>query len=333
MFGIIGLVGAVMAGAAADMFMGLKADPGHDADDDAEAAPEGTEGETQDSQGDLLDEVRFDGMPRSSDIPEPPDPAENVVGTDGDDRLATGDGDDTLSGGDGTDILVARDGDNRVMGDGGQDYLYSGDGRDTLFGGDGDDALYAGGGDDRLFGGTGNDQMYGQMGDDTLRGGVGDDSLIGGAGQDRLHGQGGKDWLSGDDGDDRLFGGRGADTLDGGAGNDTLFGGEDRAVDYLNGGRGEDVLHVGAKDVATGGDGADTFILGEGVSGHPATLMDFDPKTDVIEITHEPGHAPVVEVLDHETGQRIVVDGTDLAVLRGVSGFDAASIRLVSLHH
>lgn len=90
--------------------------------------------------------------------------------------------------------------------------------------------------------------------------------------------------LSGLGGDDELYG-QGNDTLLGGAGNDRLDGGEgDSAV--LDGGAGDDVLYMlGFAGTATGGGGADRFVIaglwnqryGTATSyGAPLVVTDFD---------------------------------------------------------
>lgn len=101
-----------------------------------------------------------------------------------------------------------------------------------------------------------------------LSGGAAGDTLIGGAGNDTLDGGDGDDLLIGGDGDDLLIGGRGHDTLDGGAGNDTLV--------------------FGPGDLATGGAGADRFVVAGSPPGtasaaaeHPerSIITDFDPES------------------------------------------------------
>jgi hypothetical protein len=64
-------------------------------------------------------------------------------------------------------------------------------------------------------------------------------------------------------GDDRLTGGPGSDHLVGGAGDDTLSGGGAGrgGVDLLEGGPGNDRIALGPQVVASGGPGADTFVV------------------------------------------------------------------------
>lgn len=87
-----------------------------------------------------------------------------------------------------------------------------------------------------------------------IQGTAGADTLQGGEGRDEIHGAAGDDSLSGGDGADILRGGLGADTLDGG---EAGFG----EVDVLDGGEGDDQLVLSGQVVATGGEGADTFVI------------------------------------------------------------------------
>lgn len=95
----------------------------------------------------------------------------------------------------------------------------------------------------------------------TLTGTQAEDTLIGGAGNDTLRGGDGNDLLLGGAGDDLLIGGPGDDTLVGGVGKDTL-----------DGGSGDDTLVVDAQDVATGGAGADRFVITDSLIGHWVAL-------------------------------------------------------------
>lgn len=90
-----------------------------------------------------------------------------------------------------------------------------------------------------------------------------DQVLKAGDGGERLEGSAGRDLLIGGAGNDQLHGGAGADVLIGGAGDDHLDGGTAAAdeVDQLYGGAGNDALVMGARVIAEGGEGADTFLL------------------------------------------------------------------------
>jgi len=82
--------------------------------------------------------------------------------------------------------------------------------------------------------------------------------------------------LSGGAGNDLLVGGSGADLIIGGAGNDTLQGGGagHGQFDTLVGGAGDDRIELGPQVVASGGEGADTFVLhAPAHMGAPATLL------------------------------------------------------------
>jgi len=92
--------------------------------------------------------------------------------------------------------------------------------------------------------------------------------------------------LFGLDGDDEIFG-QGNDTLLGGGGNDYLGGGEGNAA-VVYGGAGDDVLYMlGFAGSATGGSGADRFVIGglwnqaygtASSYGAPLVFTDFNPS-------------------------------------------------------
>jgi Ca2+-binding RTX toxin-like protein len=140
---------------------------------------------------------------------------------------------------------------------------------------------------DFLFGLGGNDEIAGLTGNDVLDGGEGNDFLCGGEGNDILQGGSGNDALgsfeltrpasavnvtqdapgtlgsfersiSANDeaGDDSLEGGSGSDRLSGGKGRDQLVGVS--LADGLNAGFGE-------VDTLRGGQGQDTFVLGNSI--------------------------------------------------------------------
>ncbi|MEM8809344.1 MAG: beta-propeller fold lactonase family protein [Cyanobacteria bacterium P01_G01_bin.38] len=106
--------------------------------------------------------------------------------------------------------------------------------------GDKDDVLKAGKGQDTVYGGNGADNLWGQNGND------------------KLFGEADDDHLRGNNGDDVLIGGLGNDTVNGGQGDDLLIGAQ---VESLTPGAGE-------VDIYKGGQGADTFVLGDALSVH-----------------------------------------------------------------
>jgi Ca2+-binding RTX toxin-like protein len=76
---------------------------------------------------------------------------------------------------------------------------------------------------------------------------------------DTLNGMGGADTLKGLAGGDDLYGGNGRDVIYGGAGDDFIGG--DKGGDRLFGGTGSDRIYVSGLDTATGGAGADQFVI------------------------------------------------------------------------
>lgn len=104
----------------------------------------------------------------------------------------------------------------------------------------------------------------------------GDDIITGTSANERLTGLGGNDKLYGQGGNDTLYGEAGNDFLDGGDGNDYLDGyASSRNQEY---------------DTLTGGNGADTFVLGNAIqpvfyqgAGY-AIITDYSPKDDYIQL-------------------------------------------------
>jgi Ca2+-binding RTX toxin-like protein len=88
------------------------------------------------------------------------------------------------------------------------------------------------------------DVLFGREGDDLLSAGAGNDLLFGGSGDDVLRGGSGMDRLYGEAGADVLWSGGGADLLDGGGGDDRL-------------------IAQGRSATLVGGDGSDSFEIGE----------------------------------------------------------------------
>ena len=84
----------------------------------------------------------------------------------------------------------------KLIGTAGNDVLATGTRYDELQGLAGDDLLTGGTDKDKLLGGDGNDWMSGGANRDDLIGGAGDDILIGGAAGDDLNGEAGYDTVS-----------------------------------------------------------------------------------------------------------------------------------------
>jgi Ca2+-binding RTX toxin-like protein len=124
---------------------------------------------------------------------------------------ATGQGAKTLVG---IEDVVATNGADKLYGDGARNAFNGVGGDDLLVGRGGDDSLCGcgGGGDDRLFGGSGSDYLSAYLGADLLVGGPDGDVMRPGGGHDRVFGRGGDDdFYARDKFRDLLFGGRGAD--------------------------------------------------------------------------------------------------------------------------
>jgi Ca2+-binding RTX toxin-like protein len=141
----------------------------------------------------------------------------------------------------------------------------AGNGSDTINGSNQANWLSAGSGNDLVFGAAGDDVIFGGDGNDTLSGGNGSDTVYGGNGHDVIVGVRGANYLYGDNGDDSIYSGKNNSVIDGGAGNDRI---------YLNLAR--------AGHVASGGEGADTFILSTGkIRGATySVITDFSENVD-----------------------------------------------------
>lgn len=164
---------------------------------------------------------------------------------------------------------------------------------ERLDGGAGDDTVAGGLGDDIIFGGEGDDVLRGDRNTRSPGGSVGGDDLIfGGEGNDRIGGKAGNDTLLGGTGDDRLWGDDGDDLLLGGLGNDTLTG-----------------------DDASGGQGADTFVLAIGAGTD--TITDFEVGTDFIGLTDGLSLGQLSFSQDNQN-TLIEAGGDVLAVVQGV---------------
>lgn len=133
-------------------------------------------------------------------------------------------------------------------------------------------------------GSSGND-FFDYRGDSNLvaRGYGGNDTILGDAYSDSLYGGSGNDKLLGYDGNDVLIGDLGSDTLNGGTGNDILRGfswGYNREVDTLIGGQGADTFMLG--------DATGVFYLGgrtsSGRDASYARIADWNPVEDRIQV-------------------------------------------------
>jgi Ca2+-binding RTX toxin-like protein len=261
-----------------------------------------------------------------------------VEGTDGDDVISGSEDAELIEAGKGDDYVAGYEGDDVLDGGAGADRLWGDGGEDTLIGGDGDDVLNGGDQDDLLLGGDGDDLLQGALDNDIMSGGLGMDTLQGGMGDDLLHGGEDDDQLAGGWGDDTLTGGAGADALFGEAGNDVLHGndedGDDDLIrDYLNGGAGEDTLHLGADDWASGGDGADLFMLAPNPAGPAPTVADFNPAEDSLVLSYDGAASatPQVSVApDPDNGANVIVfaDGHAIAVVLDAAGLTADMVVL-----
>jgi Ca2+-binding RTX toxin-like protein len=195
-----------------------------------------------------------------------------IVGTPGNDVLASkkasdvilglGGNDRISAGSNGNDVICGGAGNDRINGNRGNNVLIGEDGRDRIMGQGGNDKMIGGGGSDRLIGGSGNDQQDGGAGRDIVRGTTGNDRSKGGPGADRVFGDNGNDGVDGGGGDDYVDGGLGDDIsrlgggdVKGGPGTDMVVGGP--GVDLVDGGAGDG-------DVVRGDQGPDEFDGGPG---------------------------------------------------------------------
>ena len=339
MLGLLGLLGAVVAGLAFDSGSDPREDE-HEPQDTPEGEAWGVSAAylgfgADEESGTDHGGTEPDGQPISNDTPTPIDPDRDMTGTAGADQMTGGSGDDHLTADAGDDHLDGRAGDDSLDGGAGQDVLHGGDGNDGLAGGDGDDSLWGDDGHDSLTGGASHDVLAGCEGDDTAQGGEGNDLVSGGTGQDQLAGGAGDDTVLGGEGNDLVFGGTGTDEVDGGAGNDTLWGAApgvtDTDVDILNGGEGDDTLHLGAGDYGHGGAGADSFTLQDFGPGAPLMqITDFDPAEDDLVVIYDSAlHPdPQLSLTEGNGATLLLLDGVPLASLTAGANIDLAAIRL-----
>lgn len=248
--------------------------------------------------------------PETPEAPETPASIETVTGTTGSDTLSAAD-DQIAFGGDGADVMSAS-GNGIVVGGAGADTL-SAAGLGEARGGTGADVL-TGAGASTVSGGFGSDTLT--LTDDAFgEGEEGSDTLIangtalakGDAGSDILQlseeavGRGGLD--------DDLLAADGDSTALGNAGNDTLLG---MGGAELEGGDGDDILAYqgtaidsGASVTATGGEGADTFVIG--LTGSEGALPDWNALQGLPSLAGN-----VFEITDFNAEEdRVLIDAFD----------------------
>jgi len=189
-------------------------------------------------------------------------------------------------------FIQTLEGNDVIIGGSGDDIIFSGDGNDLVLGGDGNDLIDVGNGSNFAYGGGGTDNIFGGNGNDYLDGGAGDDEIYGGDGDDILYGGEGSDYLQGDDSS---------------AGDESVAG---------------NVFILTSSDVAVGGDGNDTFIIGEeddstdiginaGVSeldnnGNEARYIELEESSEVDE------DAPLIAI-DTTTGLVVEIDDQEMS--------------------
>ena len=202
-------------------------------------------------------------------------------------RAGTGRGNDsanTISGSTGDDRLFGEGNNDDLIGDGGNDYLDAGTGGgyETLEGGDGDDTLVAAT-QGEFSGGLGHDVIRFGGTDLTLSYDIEDAVMTGSLGCA----------IWGNDARNLIYGSTTrASTLYGFAGNDTLVGGTDAdqllggdGADRMIAGSGGDRLYLFGEDVATGGKGADVFVL-EAFAKPVARITDYSANQgDVLDFS------------------------------------------------
>lgn len=229
--------------------------------------------------------------PPADPTPGDPRPSGEFGQTDGDDQIDGTELEDVIRALMGNDAVNAGDGADYVEGNEGDDTLDGQGGDDEVLGGEGDDVAYGEGGNDTVDGGPGADQVYGDWGDDHVLGGDGDDEVKGGAGNDIVDGQGGGDDVHGGLGEDTIFGGEGDDILVGVI-TDTPDDPDLDGADTLFGDAGDDWLVLGNGDEGTGGDGADTFVLGTWTDATAPIIADYVAGEDQILIEYDDVAAP-----------------------------------------
>ncbi|KQT42220.1 MULTISPECIES: calcium-binding protein [unclassified Methylophilus] len=176
-------------------------------------------------------------------------------------------------------FIDAGEGNNIVSGGGGNDQIYAGSGNDVISGGAGDDVIDAGGGNNVLSGGDGNDFIGSGSGNDVISGGSGDDQIYAGDGNNYIDAGDGNDYVNTGSGNDIISGGSGNDIIDSGDGDDIIDGGEGEDLISAGGATAGDetvvgnLIYVTSSDTALGGEGNDTFVIGEEENATGVTII------------------------------------------------------------
>ncbi|WP_391481936.1 calcium-binding protein [Nereida sp. NH-UV-3] len=212
--------------------------------------------------------------------PTPPDAPDETTDESGQPRPSL------LIGDDGPNVFTDVDITTNVtiQGRGGDDVVdLTGPSNDIIFGGDGNDNVSPGDGDDEVFLGRGDD-FFGDIG------GRNDPDY---GGDDLVRGQGGNDTLTSLGGQDTLFGDTGNDVINT---NDFLpqFDGVQVRPDMGFGGLGDDQMLFDDGDTVSGGEGVDAFQLQvASTKSTAATITDFDPATEALQINISDGSNPL----------------------------------------
>ena len=136
-------------------------------------------------------------------------------------------------------------------------------------------------------------------------------NIEGTASNDKLFGQNGNDTINGGKGDDTLYGYQGNDTLTGGVGNDILNGAGlayngttgpqsfgDNEIDTLTGGAGKDIFQLWG---GSGRSGIHAYYDANGSKDY-ALITDFNPKEDIIKLTHVEGSSSTTSPVNYILG-------------------------------
>ena len=193
---------------------------------------------------------------------------ESIIGSAGNDVIATGNYASTVDGGSGNDSITGGTSNDNLSSLAGHNTLTGGGGKDTLTAGAGNDSITGGSSNDLIDAGAGLNTIVGGGGKDTITSGDGNDDITGGSSIDVITSNGGKDTIVGGGGNDVIDAGSGDDTITvtvgasdlvsviGGAGNDTLtvtsFGNVTSNEVFAGGDDTLDVLSIAASNATAG---------------------------------------------------------------------------------